>query len=53
MTIPRKRVDREAGYGLEIPGQCKFIGAKKAVEWAEKRSQQMSKIKNCKRKKNL
>ena len=53
MTIPRKRVDREAGYGLEIPVQCKFIGAKKAVEWAKKRSQQMNKIKNCKRKKNL
>ena len=25
-----------AGYGLEIPVQYRFIGAEKAVEWAEK-----------------
>ena len=30
-----KRVNREAGYGLEIPVQYRFIGAEKAVEWAE------------------
>ena len=27
---------RGAGYGLEIPVQYRFNGAKKAVEWAEK-----------------
>ena len=31
-----KRLNRGAGYGLEIPVQYRFIGAKKAVEWAEK-----------------
>ena len=27
---------RGAGYGLEIPVQYIFVGAEKAVEWAEK-----------------
>ena len=31
-----KFVNRGAGYGLEIPVQYRFIGAEKAVEWAEK-----------------
>ena len=34
--ITGKRVNRGVGYGLEIPVQYIFIGAKKAVEWAEK-----------------
>ena len=34
--VTEKRVNRGAGYGLEIPVQCRFIGAEKAVEWAEK-----------------
>ena len=32
--VTGKRVNHGAGYGLEIPVQCKFIGAEKAVEWA-------------------
>lgn len=31
-----KRVNRGAGYGLEIPAQYQLIGVEKAVEWAEK-----------------
>ena len=31
-----KRVNRGAGYGLEILVQYRFICARKAVEWAEK-----------------
>ena len=34
--VTGKRVNRRAGYGLEIPVQYRFIGAEKAVEWAEK-----------------
>ena len=34
--VTGKRVNRGAGYGLEIPVQYRFIGAEKAVEWAEK-----------------
>ena len=34
--VTGKRVNRGAGYGLEIPVQNRFIGAEKAVEWAEK-----------------
>ena len=34
--VTGKRVNRGAGYGFEIPVQYGFIGAKKAVEWAEK-----------------
>ena len=30
------KTNRGVGYGLEIPVQYRFIGAKKAVEWAEK-----------------
>ena len=29
-------VNRGAGYGLEISVQYRFIGVKKAIEWAEK-----------------
>ena len=29
-------MNRGAGYGLEIPVQYIFVGAEKAVEWAEK-----------------
>ena len=32
----KKRVNRVAGYGLEIPVQYIFVGAEKVVEWAEK-----------------
>ena len=34
--VTRKRVNRGTGYGLEIPVQYIFVGAEKAVEWAEK-----------------
>ena len=34
--ITGKRVNRGAGYGLEIPAEYSFIGAVKAVEWVEK-----------------
>ena len=34
--VTGKRVDRGAGYGLGILVQYRFIGAVKAVEWAEK-----------------
>lgn len=34
--VTGKRVNRGAGYGLEIPVQYRFNGAEKAVEWAEK-----------------
>ena len=34
--VTGKRVNCGAGYGLEIPVQYRFIGAEKAVEWAEK-----------------
>ena len=33
--VTGKRVNRGAGYGLEIPVQYRFFGAKKAIEWAE------------------
>ena len=33
--VTGKRVNRGAGYGLEIPVQYRFIGAEKAVKWAE------------------
>ena len=34
--VTGKRVNRVAGYGLEIPVQYIFVGAEKVVEWAEK-----------------
>ena len=34
--VTGKRVNRGAGYDLEIPVQYRFIAAEKAVEWAEK-----------------
>ena len=34
--VTEKRVNRGASYGLEILVQYRFIGAEKAVEWAEK-----------------
>ena len=34
--VTGKRVNRGAGYGLEIPVRYRFIGAKETVEWAEK-----------------
>ena len=33
--VTGKRVNREAGYGFEIPVQCRSIGANKAIKWAE------------------
>ena len=34
--VTAKRVNRRLGYGIEISVQCRFIGAEKTVEWAEK-----------------
>ena len=34
--VTEKPVNRGAGYGLEIPAQWRFIGAKKVVKWAGK-----------------
>ena len=34
--VSGKRVNRGAGYGLEILVQYRFIGAERTVEWAEK-----------------
>ena len=34
--VTGKRVNRGVDYGLEIPVQYRFIGAKKAVKWAKK-----------------
>ena len=34
--VTGKHVNRGTGYDLEIPVQYRFIGAKKAIEWAEK-----------------
>ena len=34
--VTGKRVNCGASYGLEIPVQYIFVGAEKAVEWAEK-----------------
>ena len=34
--VAGKQVNCGAGYGLEISVQHRFIGAEKAVEWAEK-----------------
>ena len=34
--VTGKRVNRGAGYGLEIPVQYRFTDAEKAVEWAKK-----------------
>ena len=34
--VTGKRVNRGAGYGPEIALLYRFIGAEKAVEWAEK-----------------
>ena len=34
--VTGKRINREAGYGLEIPIQCNFFGPEKAVVWPEK-----------------
>ena len=33
--VTGKRVNREAGYGFEIPVQCRSIGANKAIKWTE------------------
>ena len=33
--VTGKRVNRGAGYGLEVPVQYRFISAKKAVNWAK------------------
>ena len=35
--VTGKRVNRGAGYGLEIPVSYKFVGAEKAVDWAEEK----------------
>ena len=43
MKIPNFTIgcNRGVGYGLEIPVQYRFIGAKKAVECAEKNIKQV------------
>ena len=41
--VAGKRVNRGAGYGLEIPVQYRFFDAKKAIEWAEKNIQKVFK----------
>ena len=35
--VTGKRVNRGAGYGLEIPVTYELIGAEKAVDWDEKK----------------
>ena len=35
-VVTGRRVNRGAGYGLEIPVRYTLVGAEKAVEWAEK-----------------
>ena len=33
--VTGERVNREAGYGFEIPVQFRSIGSNKAIKWAE------------------
>ena len=40
--VTGKHVNRGTGYGLEIPLQYRFIGAEKAVKWAEKNIKKVS-----------
>ena len=35
--VAGKRVNRGAGYGLEIPVIYELVGAEKAVEWGQKK----------------
>ena len=50
--VTGERVNRGAGCDLEIPVQYRFIGAEKAVEWAEKNIKKVfeninKKVNNC------
>ena len=36
MLVTGKRINRGAGYGLEIPVDCVFNGNEKALQWAKK-----------------
>ena len=42
--VTGKRVNRGAGYGLEIPVSYELIGAEKAVDWAEKKLEKYLKL---------
>ena len=42
--VTGKRVNRGAGYGLEIPVSYKFVGADKAVDWVEEKIKKISEI---------
>ena len=33
--VKGKRVNRGAGYGLEIPAEYKFYGNEKIIQWAK------------------
>ena len=33
----RKRINREVGYGLQIPTEYIFYGNEKAIQWAKKK----------------
>ena len=35
LEVTGKRVDREGGYGLEIPARFCFYGPEKATQWLE------------------
>jgi len=49
--VTGKRVNRGAGYGLEIPVSYELVGAEKAVDWAEKKIKKIFEIVNKKVKK--
>ena len=36
VLVTGKRINRGAGYGLEIPVDCVFNGNEKALQWAKK-----------------
>ena len=36
MLVTEKRINRGAGYGLEIPVEYVFNGNEKALQWAKK-----------------
>ena len=53
-TVTGKRVSHGAGYGLEIPLNFKFLGAAKAIQWAENAVKKFiqnigQRVKHCKK----
>ena len=36
VLVTGKRINRGAGYGLEIPVECVFNGNEKTLQWAKK-----------------